>query len=65
MTKAERQFVYACIVELSYVQSVENCGSGLCASAKGAALVEEGMKRLGIPDLHEDTWAKVLDSEKG
>jgi hypothetical protein len=51
-----RSLLYEAIVELSYVQAVENCRSGLCASAKGAALVEVGMKLLGVKDLSSETW---------
>ena len=50
-----RKLLYECIRELDYVQSVENCGSGLCASAKGKDLIEQGMKLLGVTDLSAET----------
>lgn len=46
--------LYACIVELEYVQSVENCRSGLCASTSGKNLVEQGMKLLQLNDLYKE-----------
>ena len=49
-----REMLFRALVELSYVQSVENCESGLCASAEGAEIVEEGIKLLGVKDLSED-----------
>jgi len=45
------EILYAAIVELSYVQSAENCKSGLCASAKGEEIVKLGMSVLNVPDL--------------
>lgn len=27
--------LYECLMELSYVQSIENCNSGLCSTDKG------------------------------
>lgn len=53
------ELLYLCIRELSYVQSVENCTSGLCASAMGKDLIDEGMKFLGIKDLSGDTLAET------
>lgn len=52
-----REALYACIVELEYVQSVENCNSGLCASAKGKDLIEQGMRLLGVKDLSAEALA--------
>jgi hypothetical protein len=48
--------LYDAIVELEYVQSVENCNSGLCATAKGKNIVDLGMATLGIDDLESETW---------
>jgi hypothetical protein len=47
--RAERAEVLLrrCAIELSYVASVENCGSGLCASSEGAACIEAAEKLLG------------------
>ena len=50
-----RKLLYECIRELEYVQNVENCGSGLCASEKGNELIEQGMKLLGVTDLSAET----------
>ena len=58
MTNKEKQLadlLYQCVVELSYVQCVENCGSGLCATAKGNELVNRGMALLGVKDLSAET----------
>lgn len=43
------------LVELSYVQSVESCTSGLCASAAGKEIIERGMQLLRVKDLSADT----------
>lgn len=60
MASIAENLLYECIRELSYVQSVENCGSGLCASANGRDLIERGMIALQIRELVEDT----LDAQK-
>ena len=44
---AAEALVRRCAIELSYVASVENCGSGLCASSEGAACIEAAEKLLG------------------
>ena len=49
-----RYLLYEAIVELEYVRCVENCGSGLCASAKGREIVKRGMKLLGVEDLTQE-----------
>ena len=49
-----RYVLYEAIVELEYVQCVENCGSGLCASTKGREIVKRGMKLLGVEDLSHE-----------
>jgi hypothetical protein len=49
-----RYLLHRAIIELSYVQSVENCNSGLCATAEGEWIVDEGMKLLGLNDLAEE-----------
>jgi hypothetical protein len=54
---SERELLYQCLIELSYVQEIENCGSGLCASARGKELIEEGMKFLGVTDLSAESLA--------
>jgi hypothetical protein len=46
-----RYLLYEAIVELSYVQAVENCSSGLCASWKGSQIIDRGMELLGVQDL--------------
>lgn len=51
--------LYDAIVELEYVQSVENCRSGLCASAAGKEIIERGMKLLGVEDLSAETWEEL------
>ena len=58
--------LYRAVRELEYVQSVENCNSGLCASAEGRDVVEAGMKLLGVADLSGDTLAttKMLPKER-
>lgn len=48
-----RLLLFECIRELSYVQCVENCNSGLCATSLGEDLVQRGIKLLGVRDLHE------------
>ena len=48
-TKDLRSLLYEAIVELEYVQCAEDHVQ--CASAKGAAIVEAGMKLLGVQDL--------------
>ncbi len=48
-----RKLLYLCIQELSYVQEA-GAGLSLCASSKGASLVEQGMKLLGIASLGPD-----------
>lgn len=39
--------VRRCAIELSYVASVENCGSGLCASSEGKECIETAEALLG------------------
>jgi len=58
------KLLYDCIVELSYVQSVENCNSGLCATSKGEHLIELGMATLGVDDLSAETWEEVKRNER-
>ena len=53
--------LYDAIVELSYVQSVENCGSGLCATPKGLHIVDLAMATLGIDDLEAETWKEARE----
>lgn len=47
--------LYLAVRELAYVQEVENCNSGLCATSAGKDLVERGMKALGVTSLEEET----------
>lgn len=54
-----KKTLYGCICELEYVQSVENCHSGLCASAIGKEWIARGMKILGVKDLSSETFAKA------
>lgn len=49
--------LYEAIRELAYVQ--ESPDHSLCASAKGAEIIERGMKLLGVPDLAEDELTAV------
>jgi len=49
------ELLYAAIVELEYVQCVENCSSGLCASSNGRKIIEEGMALLGVKDLSAES----------
>jgi hypothetical protein len=49
-----KYLLHRAVIELSYIQSVENCGSGLCATAEGEWIVKEGMKLLGLKDLSEE-----------
>lgn len=60
MATIAENLLYECIRELSYVHSVENCESGLCASDNGKELIERGMVALNIRELAEDT----LDAQK-
>jgi hypothetical protein len=46
-----KECLYQAIRELSYVQSVENCNSGLCATTLGEAIIEKGMELLRVKDL--------------
>lgn len=48
--------LYDAIRELSYVQSVENCHSGLCATAAGKEIVERGMYLLTLSDLSPNEY---------
>lgn len=73
MTKSEKSsprtvrakaLLYECLVELEYVQSVENCTSGLCASAKGRDLIERGMKLLNVKDLSAEEWKEPVIMRK-
>jgi hypothetical protein len=47
-----------CAIELEYVQCVENCNSGLCATSEGKLCVEIAQKLLGPmqnwPEIKED-----------
>jgi len=61
--KAEA-LLYKAIKELDYVQSVENCTSGLCASAEGKELIERGMKLLGVKDLSAETLDRAERQEQ-
>jgi hypothetical protein len=55
-----QELLYQCIRELDYVQCVENCDSGLCATSLGKNLVEKGMKLLVVSDLsREKMYAAV------
>lgn len=49
-----RYLLYEAIVELAYVQEVENCHSGLCATPKGKEIVNQGMKLLNVADLSRE-----------
>ena len=49
-----RELLYQCIRELNYVQSVENCNSGLCATSLGEALIKKGMEVLRVKDLSKE-----------
>ena len=60
MAGISENLLYECLRELSYVQSVENCGSGLCASSNGRELIKRGMIALNVRELAEDT----LDAQK-
>lgn len=53
--KKLQELLYQSIRELDYVQSVENCNSGLCATSLGKDLVEKGLKLLAIKDLSKET----------
>jgi len=59
------ELLYQCIRELDYVQSVENCNSGLCASSLGKALIEEGMYLLCVPDLSQEKLLPRLGEDGG
>jgi hypothetical protein len=50
-----QELLYQCVRELDYVQSVENCHSGLCATSLGKHLVEEGMRTLFVTDLSKES----------
>jgi hypothetical protein len=53
---ALRWLLYRAVKELDYVRSVENCRSGLCASAEGYSIINAGMKLLGMADLSADDY---------
>ena len=44
-----RYLLYEAIVELAYVQEMED--HSLCASAKGKHIIEQGMELLEVKDL--------------
>ena len=46
-----KECLYQAIRELSYVQSVENCRSGLCATSLGEEIIEIGMSLLRVQNL--------------
>jgi hypothetical protein len=48
-----KQLLYRAIRELQYIQEM-SCGSGLCATSEGKAIIDAGMKILGVPDLGKD-----------
>lgn len=52
-----RSLLYEAILELGYVQSVENCHSGLCATSLGNDIIERGMKLLRVKDLSAEKWS--------
>jgi hypothetical protein len=60
-TEQLETLLYDAIVELEYVQSVENCNSGLCATAKGKHIVDLGMATLGVDDLSAETWNEARE----
>ncbi len=60
MSTIAENLLYECIVELSYVQSVEDCASIMCKSSNGRELIERGMIALNIRELAEDT----LDAQR-
>jgi hypothetical protein len=62
-SEAEK-LLYLCIRELSYIQSVENCESGLCATSLGEELIDRGMKALGVADLEAETLATTKTTER-
>ena len=47
-----RKLLYRAVMELGYVQEMED--HSMCASEEGAAVIEEGMKFLGVKDLSEE-----------
>jgi hypothetical protein len=51
-----RQFIFRCIKELDYTQSAEHISQ--CSSSEGAALINEGMKMLGLKDLSMEKLAE-------
>lgn len=58
-TERLETLLYHAIVELEYVQSVENCNSGLCATPKGKSIIEQSMATLGVDDLSAETWPEA------
>jgi hypothetical protein len=50
-----RQILYKAVRELAYVQEVENCHSGLCATAAGNEIIALGMAQLGVKDLSAES----------
>lgn len=44
-----RKLLYRAILELGYVQEMED--HSLCASAEGKDVIEKGIKLLGVADL--------------
>jgi hypothetical protein len=57
MARSIEEILYDAIVELSYVQAAEDHSQ--CASAKGEALVNEGMEALKVKDLSAEKWSEA------
>jgi hypothetical protein len=47
-------WLHRAVRELEYIQCVENCHSGLCATSEGAEIVKQGMAVLGQTDLADE-----------
>jgi hypothetical protein len=55
-TEKLKSLLYDAILELGYIQEVENCHSGLCATSNGKDIVDRGIALLGVEDLSGENW---------
>ena len=55
--EARESLIRRMAIELEYIQAVENCESGLCATSLGKSLIEEAEKMLG----EMKSWPEILN----
>ena len=63
--KALSELLYRAVRELEYIQSAENCRSGLCATSEGKEIIEAGMTLLSVKDLAAEYLGKPDEAQKG